>query len=165
MASPWFYSNGSEQYGPVSDEELKALVKNGILTRESLVWKEGMPAWTQVGQVPGLIVGPPPLPGASASWKEPGAVQSLKAHTMENGTCVKCGCSEKYIVSTSRMTCAGGHVRPRGRSSGTSTGATSNTKSSKQDNEAGSSTGCGIFLVVAILFLLRGCMNNTPPWN
>lgn len=66
MASAWFYSNGSEQYGPVTDEELKALVKDGKLTRERLVWKEGMPAWTPAGQVPGLFVTPPLLHDTAA---------------------------------------------------------------------------------------------------
>ncbi|MFC7743165.1 DUF4339 domain-containing protein [Nocardiopsis composta] len=46
---------------------MPAQVSSGALTRQSLVWKEGMAQWTPAGQVPelGRLFGgatPPPLP-------------------------------------------------------------------------------------------------------
>ncbi|MBE7464257.1 MAG: DUF4339 domain-containing protein [Planctomycetes bacterium] len=64
MTVQWFYSIGNEQSGPVTEIELKRLLQTGKVNRNSLVWKEGMAAWTPAGQVPGLVAGPPPLPSA-----------------------------------------------------------------------------------------------------
>lgn len=40
------------QAGPFSEEELAKLVENKLLSSETLVWKEGMPAWQPASQVP-----------------------------------------------------------------------------------------------------------------
>ena len=45
----YFYLNEkNEQKGPVSPEEL---ISNGV-TRNTLVWKNGMAQWTPAGEVP-----------------------------------------------------------------------------------------------------------------
>lgn len=47
-------------------ETLRGLAAEGRLTRETLVWKQGLEGWTRAGQVPELSgvfpVSPPPLP-------------------------------------------------------------------------------------------------------
>ncbi|MBN9504082.1 MAG: antifreeze protein [Armatimonadetes bacterium 55-13] len=57
--------NGA-QTGPFTVSQLTQQAASGQLTRESLVWKQGMAAWTTAGEVPELssVFGsvPPPLP-------------------------------------------------------------------------------------------------------
>lgn len=41
----WHYALGQEQKGPVSTEQLNALVKDGVVTGDTLVWREGLANW------------------------------------------------------------------------------------------------------------------------
>ncbi len=67
----WYYAVGSQQQGPVTDEQLQALVKDGVVTGDTLVWRDGMANWqpyrTQVAP------GTPPVPGAVAADAAPRA--------------------------------------------------------------------------------------------
>lgn len=64
----WYYSEGGMQRGPVSQEELLAMVANGQLGRHELVWREGMAQWQSFAEVddlrPPSLSGAPPLPVA-----------------------------------------------------------------------------------------------------
>jgi hypothetical protein len=42
----WYYAQGDQRQGPVSDSELDALVAAGTINENTLVWKEGMANWT-----------------------------------------------------------------------------------------------------------------------
>jgi membrane protease subunit (stomatin/prohibitin family) len=57
-----------KQSGPFPAAQLQALVRDGRLTRDSLVWSQGMAAWAKAGDVAGLAALfadlPPPLPQA-----------------------------------------------------------------------------------------------------
>lgn len=57
--------NGAQQ-GPFDAETLQKMVQQGTLTHDTLVWKQGMSAWTKAGDVAELKSildsGPPPLP-------------------------------------------------------------------------------------------------------
>lgn len=58
--------NGAQQ-GPYDVGALNAQVQNGQLTRETLVWKNGMANWTKAGEVAELaplFQAPPPVPGS-----------------------------------------------------------------------------------------------------
>ncbi|ASR56095.1 SPFH domain-containing protein [Cellulomonas sp. PSBB021] len=71
----WYYAAGSAQAGPVTPEALAQQVAAGQVGRDTLVWKQGMAAWTAAGQVPqlaGLFTAPPPLPPTAAA-PAPGA--------------------------------------------------------------------------------------------
>ncbi|OLT53220.1 SPFH domain-containing protein [Cellulosimicrobium sp. CUA-896] len=72
--SPWYWAVGGAQAGPGSVADLSALVRSGEVTRETLVWQEGMAGWTAAGQVAALsplfAAVPPPLPQDGAA---PGA--------------------------------------------------------------------------------------------
>ena len=64
---PQFYlALDGEQAGPFSAEVLRGYAQAGTLTRETLVWREGMPQWTRADEVPGVAnlfaAVPPPLP-------------------------------------------------------------------------------------------------------
>jgi len=66
----WYYAVGSQQTGPVTPEALAQQIAAGQVTRDTLVWKQGMAAWTAAGQVPAFashFVAPPPLPTAPAT--------------------------------------------------------------------------------------------------
>lgn len=60
MAQKWYYSqDGTNRIGPVSDADLLALAKAGMLTPAHLVLKEGASNWSSASKVKGLF---PPLP-------------------------------------------------------------------------------------------------------
>jgi hypothetical protein len=48
----WFYAVKNQQLGPVSDEEFRVLVAQGVIGRDSLVWQEGMPDWVPFERSP-----------------------------------------------------------------------------------------------------------------
>src|SRR5215471_10889244 len=41
----WFYAINGQQHGPVSEEQLDALIAAGTVTATTLVWREGMAGW------------------------------------------------------------------------------------------------------------------------
>lgn len=41
----WFYADGGNQKGPVSDSELDELLRSGKISPNTLVWREGMTHW------------------------------------------------------------------------------------------------------------------------
>lgn len=65
-SSPWFYSTGGTQAGPAGIADLGPRVSAGEITRDTLVWQQGLAAWTPAGQVaafaPLFAATPPPLP-------------------------------------------------------------------------------------------------------
>lgn len=66
-ASTFFVAVNGQQSGPFDMNALSSMVKNGQLTKDTLVWKQGMPAWAAAGSVQELssLFGavPPPMPG------------------------------------------------------------------------------------------------------
>lgn len=55
----WYYAVGTERKGPVSDDDLRRLAQEGVVTASTLVWREGMAQWQ-----PYAGDAPPPLAGA-----------------------------------------------------------------------------------------------------
>jgi len=62
----WFLGIGGQQVGPFDRAQLAQQVSGGQLRPDTLVWKNGLPAWTPAAQVPEVaaLFGsvPPPLP-------------------------------------------------------------------------------------------------------
>jgi hypothetical protein len=60
----WFFAQDGKQQGPLGMDALRGQL-GGAVTRDTLVWKQGMAAWTPAGQVPELAplfaAVPPPL--------------------------------------------------------------------------------------------------------
>lgn len=58
--------NGTQQ-GPYETAALRQLVQNGMLTRDTYVWRNGMPQWSKAGDCPelqslfGTVPPPPPI--------------------------------------------------------------------------------------------------------
>lgn len=65
-ATAWFLAVGGQQVGPVAPGDLAAKVASGELTPTTLVWQDGMGAWTAASELPALQglfpATPPPLP-------------------------------------------------------------------------------------------------------
>ncbi|MBL0225088.1 MAG: SPFH domain-containing protein [Geobacteraceae bacterium] len=63
-----FVAVNGQQTGPFDLAVLQQMARSGQLTRDSLVWKQGMAAWAAAGQVPDLTAVfeavPPPVPPA-----------------------------------------------------------------------------------------------------
>jgi hypothetical protein len=55
----WYYAVGGEQKGPVGEEAFQDLLRQGIVTPQTLVWREGMANWQSYGSGT-----PPTMPGA-----------------------------------------------------------------------------------------------------
>ena len=70
----WYYAEGQERKGPFAEEEFQRLVQQGVVTRQTLVWREGMANWEPYSG--------PPLP---APLVVPGST------SRENVTCTGCG--------------------------------------------------------------------------
>ena len=67
QALKFYVAMGGQQAGPFDLPTLQQYVQAGQLTKETLVWKEGLANWTAAGQVPELAnlfggAAPPPLP-------------------------------------------------------------------------------------------------------
>ncbi|MCP5108510.1 MAG: SPFH domain-containing protein [bacterium] len=64
-AVQFFVAMGGAQSGPFNVDVLRQMVVQQTLTPETLVWRQGMAAWTKASQVPelaGLFAPPPPGP-------------------------------------------------------------------------------------------------------
>lgn len=46
----WYYSENGERRGPTSEGELRALIDQGNVTANDLVWRDGLADWTPVSQ-------------------------------------------------------------------------------------------------------------------
>ena len=65
-AVSFFLGVGGQQVGPFDLTALAAKLHDGSLTKDTLVWKQGMAGWTQAEKVAELqslfAAAPPPLP-------------------------------------------------------------------------------------------------------
>jgi GYF domain 2 len=68
----WFYSTDAQRMGPISEAQLDELLHSGKISRDPLVWREGMTDWQPLSAA--CQGAPPPIPGM------PGGI-----------ACVECG--------------------------------------------------------------------------
>jgi hypothetical protein len=77
----WYYAQGDQQLGPISDAEIKRLVAEGKVRPQDEVWCEGMPDWKAAGDVRELFrerpLVPPPPPARARSRLSLGALRGL----------------------------------------------------------------------------------------
>ena len=66
VATAWFFARDGKQEGPVDMADLEQGVRLKQVSRDTLVWRKGMPQWTKAADVPELqdLLSdvPPPLP-------------------------------------------------------------------------------------------------------
>src|SRR5688572_25572947 len=68
----WFYVENENRLGPVPVEQIAHLILNGGLLRTALVWRHGLPDWTEAGRIPEIAsLLPPPLPAGKAARPAP----------------------------------------------------------------------------------------------
>jgi membrane protease subunit (stomatin/prohibitin family) len=61
----WYVALGGQQAGPFAAEAIHAQIRSGGITRQTHVWRNGMPSWLpagQTGELSGLFDQPPPPP-------------------------------------------------------------------------------------------------------
>ena len=62
-ATRWFYVQDDKRMGPVDMEQIVRLVMSAVLPPSTLVWHQGLAAWTEAERVPEIeALLPPPLP-------------------------------------------------------------------------------------------------------
>jgi hypothetical protein len=54
----WYWADGDQRAGPVTPEELRGLVRQHRITPDTLIWRPGMPQWSEARRAKGLF-GPP----------------------------------------------------------------------------------------------------------
>ncbi|MDQ3112005.1 MAG: SPFH domain-containing protein [Bacteroidota bacterium] len=64
--SQYFMAVNGAQQGPFDDNTFRAMIQNGTVTKETVIWKAGMAGWVPAGQVPEIAQffnsTPPPMP-------------------------------------------------------------------------------------------------------
>jgi len=80
----WYYSAGGQQQGPVSPAELEGLVRSGMVTAETMVWREGLPNWVAYATIAA------PLASLNPSANVPPSPVMAGA-TGEQARCSECG--------------------------------------------------------------------------
>jgi hypothetical protein len=67
QAPHYYVAVDGKQTGPFAADALKQQIQSGAVTKDTLVWTEGMAEWTAAGKVDAVakLFGtvPPPLPG------------------------------------------------------------------------------------------------------
>lgn len=58
----WYFADGDEERGPVTEAQIRTLIGTGNLKPDDLVWKEGMDDWAPAEEIPGLFDKQPPAP-------------------------------------------------------------------------------------------------------
>jgi uncharacterized membrane protein len=75
----WHYVQNGQDCGPIDTPALQALLQNGSLGPDALVWKPGMPDWVPARSVADLAASvppgstPPPIPSPGPPPKVPAA--------------------------------------------------------------------------------------------
>ncbi|KAJ8142205.1 hypothetical protein OY671_004629 [Metschnikowia pulcherrima] len=88
--SPWYWAVDGAQAGPGTTADLAGHVRSGASTRGSLVWQQGMDAWTPAGQVPALA--PLDTQGESVRTRcDACGSQLAYAPGTQHSRCVACG--------------------------------------------------------------------------
>lgn len=69
----WHIARGDKKHGPVTQESLQQIARNGKLRPTDLLWREGMGEWVLASSVPGLFpaVSPPALPPQPVAYATP----------------------------------------------------------------------------------------------
>ena len=70
----WHFARGGQQSGPVALAELKALIAQGKVVPEDLVWHQGMGEWKAASEMPELSATPRAVPQPAAAHAGPVAI-------------------------------------------------------------------------------------------
>jgi hypothetical protein len=97
----WYYSEGNQQRGPVSEQEFQQLASTGTIQPATLVWREGMPDWQPYSTVFSAAGAPsaglPPLIGGGIICVECGKSFPADEVIQYNGQNVCAACKPVFI--------------------------------------------------------------------
>jgi hypothetical protein len=86
MSRQWHCSVNNQQYGPITEQELRSWVAQGRVSYHDLVWTDGMARWQPLQEVQYMFAGGPPIPPAGgAAMSAPMASGNYAPH---NGTLI-----------------------------------------------------------------------------
>jgi hypothetical protein len=51
----WYYTKGSDRFGPIDEAELRRRLQSGEITPNDWIWREGLRGWVKVADWPGRI--------------------------------------------------------------------------------------------------------------
>lgn len=86
----WYYVMDGKRTGPVTDAELKALYQRQQINADTLVWRQGMKAWTALGRLLRKKSAPEPASAAAAPSAAAQAAEALEDET-PTARCTECG--------------------------------------------------------------------------
>lgn len=78
LMAEWFYAKDGKQMGPVEESILRNLLSKGEITPASLVWRQGMPQWSPISQIPELA-SPPTGSIAQLQQTQPGPMNTSQS--------------------------------------------------------------------------------------
>ena len=108
----WYCIIGGQQYGPVSEDELRNWAEVGRIKLTDQVWSEGMPAWTSASVVPGIFRAegsPPPM------LKPHRGAMVLTLGILGLAVCVICGIIAFVMAKNDLAEMAAGKMDPVGQ--------------------------------------------------
>ncbi len=85
----WHYVKNGQACGPIDTPALQALLQNGSLGPEALVWQPGMPDWVPARSLAGFAASgapgaaPPPIPPSSLPPKVPASAMDPETFDIE----------------------------------------------------------------------------------
>lgn len=86
----WFVYLTDHHEGPFTPAEVAEKLQQGLVTAQSLGWKDGMPEWVAIGSIPELASvlggGAAPAPAAAAGGEEGFSLAQLLASQQQGGT-------------------------------------------------------------------------------
>ncbi|MCP4371726.1 MAG: RDD family protein [Deltaproteobacteria bacterium] len=92
----WYYADGKSKVGPISKEELRSLVQAKKISSKTLVWRQGMKDWQELGKL--------------AKKKESSSHEMPKEVGHRQAVCSECGRifpKEEMISFENAKVCAG----------------------------------------------------------
>src|SRR6185503_19770758 len=95
----WFYAEGARQCGPVTEEQLEELAREGEVQPGSLVWREGMANWQPYAVVKGgqLPLATPSIATNTALCAQCGKSFSLYDMVRIQNSWVCAGCKPMFL--------------------------------------------------------------------
>jgi hypothetical protein len=87
----WFYAQGGQRQGPVSQEDFDRLVATGVITDSTLVWRSGMGAWEPWSSLRPIGTPPQPRPDGPATIETAAGSNPAPTSRPDRVHCASCG--------------------------------------------------------------------------
>lgn len=151
----WYLARDGQQYGPVSEAELRKIIELGHLREEDLVWRDGFPEWREARTVfpdelartaappPPPPVQPPPSPEPAGAHPLSGSAQGGPRGEPEAGTVSPNSRSEPAGRGAATASPQAPHAPQGAPGAHGAHGATSAPAAPRQDGPGGEATAAG----------------------